>query len=512
MAAKPPKKKFVHLADMAPGAARNKRVAALAANPGSRSKIPTALLPAKYQAGRKTAQRIAEENATLYNPAQILSGNDLRKSVRGLVSAQIDPQVAAFSQGIKTITGQRNATLDRAAQIAGGYNAATAASAAGLSSAGQQLAAQVAAQGQKTQDVLTGIQAEDASRRAADVALRGQGLQGPDQAAQALDLAKVNAAGATSSATAQAAAQAAGASNLAGTIAATAPMRANDQQFALASKFNQQIADMTSKRAEAEAQRGPLTAQTLEKERQDQFTNLATMKGLDLKASDLQETIRKNQATESLTKAAITQRNLDSIRDAKTAHEKNVFDQRYKRAQLDIKRGIDPITGKPLPKKPQSQADALNAWKLKFARDHGYLPKTGPPTKGKGNEPGDVPTLTPNESSKQQGKFASIQSQISGATSKKGGPGKYDRHQNARDYLEANPATDPLYVSAALDMIYDGHVSRTNANKLHKRGLTVKDLGLTSYQEFKRKGGLLKPGRRPGPAGSIPFIGATRRG
>jgi hypothetical protein len=482
------KKKFVHLADMAPGAARNKRVAALVANPGTRSKVPLALLPAKYQAGRKTAQRMAQENATLYNPAQILSGKDLRSAVKSTVNLQLNPQIAAYDRGIGTITNQRNSTLGRAAQYSSGYDAATAASAAGLSGAGQQLAAQIAAQGQNTQNVLQGIQQDDSSRRAADVALRGQGLQGPDEAAHALDLAKVNAAGATSSATNQAAAQAGAASNLAGTIAAVAPMRAQDQQFALAGKFNQQIADMTAKRADVEASRGDLTSSTLQKMRNDQFTNLATMKGLDLKASDLQETVRKNKATEALTGAAITQRNLDSVRDAKTAHEKNVFDQRYKRAQLDIKRGIDPVTGKRLPKnaKPQTAADALNAWKLKFARDHGYLPSTGAPKPGGSN--GGKPPLTANERISQAQKFGGISNAVNNAVKDFPGDRKGAGTKAARAILTEKPEVDPLYVSIALDMAYDGHISRPNTKKLKARGIKVADLtGVTSFTDWQRK-------------------------
>jgi len=62
---------------------------------------------------------------------------------------------------------------------------------------------------------------------------------------------------------------------------------------------------------------------------------------------------------------------------AKTAADQAKADADYKRAQIDIKRGIDPITGKPLPKKPQSASDALAAWKLQYAKDHGVLPSTG---------------------------------------------------------------------------------------------------------------------------------------
>jgi hypothetical protein len=482
------KKKFVHLADMAPGAARNARVAALAANPGTRSKIPLALLPAKYQAGRKTAQRMAQENATLYNPAQILSGKDLRSAVKSTVDLQLNPQVAAFDRGIGTITNQRNSTLGRAAQYSSGYDAATAASAAGLSGAGQQLAAQIAAQGQNTQNVLSGIQSDDSTRRAADTALRGEGLQGPDQAAQQLNLAKANAAGATSSATNQAAAQAGSAANLAGTIAAVAPMRAQDQQFALAGKFNQQIADMTAKRADVEASRGDLTSTTLQKMRNDQFTNLATMKGLDLKASDLQETVRKNKATEDLTGRAIEQRDTASRRTARTAGERATAKAATDRANIDIKRGIDPITGRPLPKKPQSGADALARFRLDFLRKHGYLPSTGAPTGGPGSraKPADV--------QKAQSRYTTVSSQIgriarqllagqltvpdpkNPKSTVKVDPGSHGRNWIVSNYLDAHPTADPLYISISADMAFDGHISKRNQDKLHARGLKVKDL------------------------------------
>jgi hypothetical protein len=45
----------------------------------------------------------------------------------------------------------------------------------------------------------------------------------------------------------------------------------------------------------------------------------------------------------------------------------------------------------------------------------------------------------------------------------------------------------PLYTSVALDVLIDGHVSQYNARRLHARGLTVEDLGLPSYTDFKNK-------------------------
>jgi hypothetical protein len=106
---------------------------------------------------------------------------------------------------------------------------------------------------------------------------------------------------------------------------------------------------------------------------------------LILKASDLQETVRSNKAQENIATTAIGQRDLASKRSADAAHAKRILDskqfnrklansQAYQQAQIDIKRGIDPVTGKKLPKSSKtSGADALNRWKLDYARKHGYL-------------------------------------------------------------------------------------------------------------------------------------------
>jgi hypothetical protein len=295
----------------------------------------------------------------------------------------------------------------------------------------------------------------------------------------------------------QGAAQAAGASELGNTIAATAGIRANDNMAVLANTFNKQIAEAQANRAAVESTRGDLTTQTLNKMRNDQFTNLATMKGLDIKASDLQETVRSNKATEGIAAATLKVKSLKDFRDAQNDHEKNVFDQRYKTAQIDIKRGVDPVTGKKLPKKPGSASDALNRWKLKFAQAHGYLPSAGK----KGGADGG-PSLTTNEKTTQVGKFAPAYNTLKSAVD----PQKMKRSEAGAKFLKSNPTVDPLYASVALDMIYDGHVSRQNADRLHQRGLTVKDLNLKSYASWLKEN--KKAGRQSsGSASKIPGIG-----
>ena len=495
--------KSIPLSSMTP-AARRKRIAVLAKNPGTRSSIPDKYLPAQFKAARATAQRVKTENATIYNPTAVLGGNDLRNAVKSEVDLNLNPQIAAYDKNIKDLGAARDIASSRLGGYFDLYNKQAATSAANLSNSGNALVQQLAAAGKQTQDTLGGVQADIDSRSASDAALRGSGLQDFGRANAAVDFNKAQAAGATQSAVGAAAGQVGGTNTLAGTIAAVAPMRAGDQQFALAGKFNQQIADMTSKRAATEATRGPLTTQTLDKMRQDQFTNLATMKGLDIKQADLQETARSHQANEALTNKAINQRNLASVRTASSAAERLKADKAYKAAQIQIKRGIDPVTGKKLPHggKAQSGADALNRWKLKFAQSHGYLPSTGA---GKGGS-GGTPSLTPNERTKQIGKFASLQSTVQSGIQSQGGVSKYGRVKAAKDFLasKAGKGADPLYVSASLDMLYDGHVSRANAEKLHQRGLTVKDLGLTGYQEWARKhrGG-------KGASKKVPGIGPT---
>lgn len=59
------------------------------------------------------------------------------------------------------------------------------------------------------------------------------------------------------------------------------------------------------------------------------------------------------------------------------------------------------------------------------------------------------------------------------------------------------PKFDQLYASVALDVAYDGHVSRRNAQKLHQMGLTLKDLGLPSYSSKQTPNRPTSINRRP---------------
>lgn len=49
------------------------------------------------------------------------------------------------------------------------------------------------------------------------------------------------------------------------------------------------------------------------------------------------------------------------------------------------------------------------------------------------------------------------------------------------------PSFDDAYVQAALDVAYDGHLSRATQNMLHRRGIKVRQLGLPTYQQWRAR-------------------------
>jgi len=66
----------------------------------------------------------------------------------------------------------------------------------------------------------------------------------------------------------------------------------------------------------------------------------------------------------------------------------------------------------------------------------------------------------------------------------------YDKSGNAVN-IPGVPSFEELYASIALDLAYDGHISRRNVQELHRAGIKVKPLG------YKTPGAL--PKKRKGP-------------
>jgi len=64
---------------------------------------------------------------------------------------------------------------------------------------------------------------------------------------------------------------------------------------------------------------------------------------------------------------------------------------------------------------------------------------------------------------------------------------------------EVKAAKSELLLSAALDHTYDSHLSRKTQRQLHKRGVKVSPLGVTTYAQYRKKAARSAPlyGRKP---------------
>jgi hypothetical protein len=295
------------------------KYSALLNDPNTRAAVPTRFLSPAQQKMRVVARQRKAENQTLYNPNALLSGDTLRRAVKSEVDAQINPQLAAYDRQTAQLRQQGTVTSQRLGGYYGQLQATMPAAQAAQQSSASALAAQLAGIGQHSQDVITQAQQEAQARGVQDQALRGTGLDaGMSQRLAAEFAAQKGAAAAqTSIAASQAGAQAMGSQGVAGTMAAVLPARALDAQTVLASNQQRQIDDVLGKRADVEAQRGGLTADTLNKLRQQQFENSAAAQTLHLKGVSEQ-----NSATAAAARIAETakgRRASERARQASTA-------------------------------------------------------------------------------------------------------------------------------------------------------------------------------------------------
>jgi hypothetical protein len=72
--------------------------------------------------------------------------------------------------------------------------------------------------------------------------------------------------------------------------------------------------------------------------------------------------------------------------------------------------------------------------------------------------------------------------------------GKKKLHEDGTPVMKTVPAVPPLpqvksqlLLSAALDIAYDGHLSRRNQRLLHERGVKIGPLGVTTYGQYQRQ-------------------------
>lgn len=85
-------------------------------------------------------------------------------------------------------------------------------------------------------------------------------------------------------------------------------------------------------------------------------------------------------------------------------------------ADVDISRGVDPVTGQPLPADPLSPSAQKTQADLDYFNKHGYYPPTGPPKPAKPEK--DPDALTPAQQRAADAKKAKHQTDVAAATGK----------------------------------------------------------------------------------------------
>jgi hypothetical protein len=461
------------------------------ANPGLRSKIKDAQL--KKLSPKLYAQRVSirrqKQRDALLDPTQILSGANLRQYVNSEVDAEtrpqldeIDKQIGQTTTGAQQYTADSNASSDRvmaslAAQLAG-QNQSNAAAAA-------------------RQDQIN-AQAQTAITDAGEAATRN--LQGADPklvSGPLAQLAEQTAAAHTASATtgAAAATRSANASNaysgLISTMQGAAAMQKGEAARSIADKATNTLTGLRQDRQNVVAKRGTLRTKYTQDAMQQGFVNYATAKGLQLDMSQFAESVRSHKAGEAID------------RDQLSAQTQAA------QAKIDADQG---------------KADAAAAAGAAKINEHGYRAddwadltvaqrrqiieqdkKTG-----KGAATGPKPAAPD--------KVESVNTEIQNAlkvAAKAAKGGKVSRQAIGDALMKGQKASKDngntaiakvsrqLYAGIALDVAYDGHVSRTNAARLHKLGIKVSDLGLPSYAQWKAQQGRTTRARRNPLVGTV---------
>lgn len=305
------------------------------ANPGERSKVSDADLK-RYApdlfAKRQYNVRRANENATLYNPNALLSGESLRTAANASAAADLNPAIAAKGREAYDLGSQR----DQVAKIiAGIYNqiAPQVAGAVGQATTGsQRLSEGLAKSGTDYQGTIDQAQGAFKTQSEQDRAIRGTGLDAGTSQRLAAEFVgqRDRAAAATYGAQSLATAQSQGAIDRAGTEAAVLPAQATRDVAQSGNKFNTGIVEALGAKSDLEGTRGQLAMKYLTDLRKSEFEKSATAETLKLKG----------------------------------------FEAATGRANVT---GIDPSTGKPIP-----TAKKESTYEKEFAKSaakYGYDPK-----------------------------------------------------------------------------------------------------------------------------------------
>jgi len=449
------------------------------ADPGLRSALPDRYLSPAQRASRRRNSFLR----SISNPAGTLAGPGLVNAAHQISDSEFAPLLADIGNQEKTIDTRAATTGDFAKRYYGDLNSIFGSTLGAQDRANTAAVTGAQQRGAATTGAISAADQATQARMARDAVVRGADVQGDSVANQAARTAAAQAQAAQESGRAQQAASDFGGAQAAFLrgLQGAAGQQGGEVQGQIAARQSQDQAALSSERAKLRASQVGQFTDTLLKLRQQEADNLFTKAGLNL-----------------------DQAKLDAASQPSASDQKTAADLAFFKSH-----GYYPQTG---PTKGPSASEKKTQQEIDFFNKHGYYPTTGPPKKGKGSGP-DWGT------SAQQG---TAQDEVGSALrdAKRLKAAGYDRHKAATSLLsgaKGEPVLDPktgkpvlvtdpktkvttkkmtgsldshdaLWTSVALDVLYDGHISRYNAKRLHARGLKVEDLGYPSYTDYKKKG------------------------
>lgn len=445
-------------------------------NPGQRSTIPDAYLkalsPKLYQT-RLTNKTNATRTATndkLYDPTRALSGSEIYSLAKAQVSAAYDPAINSAITDRKTAIANDAALAERVAgyqQMASGALASAHEAAQG---GAKDLAAQLAATHGGLLASLDKDQANSQAGVASDTALRGADVTQGLSARLASDFQQQR-AGVAANAAAQENAGNAGAQGWAGLIGmmqGAQAIRGADSAAQIGAANAGREYSLTQGIQDLRAKKGEAQTTQINSLRQSEFEKGAAIETLGIKQQTA-DTATSKAAFDAKYKTAVLKAN-NSFKEA--SQELNELKQRQahgdRSAALNEKIKEANAREKSTARQLDIAQGNLDNARERTGIDAAKLP-SAEDTKGQ--------WLPPVAQAHAISDFHRLQSDPTLRKMRKDGKTR----QEAADAITTSDKwgkLDPALITAALDMVYVGHLSPGTAAKLHRAKVKVSGLGV----------------------------------
>lgn len=439
-------------------------------DPNKRKNIPMSQLPPKYRAARqrrldkekarKAASAPSKPAATnpLLNPTVPLVGKNLDRAASAVANAAYRPQIATADRqiaGAEARTGALDERMGNIARDVGGADAAASGRMEAISNRVRENLAKIAQEGQN---------AVDATGQAAQAAIAGTpaGLEGSAAERLAAERGALSARQAGTSTAYRSSNEILSGvdERFQGAMGGINQARLAERRIAANLQQGNRVGELRSARMDLAARRSDTKADALTKLRQQSFENLVVGQELGIKQQDI--------AADA--KAANAER--------KARAQEKAADRALRRQLARIQRDTT-LTATEKREAAQSARDAAN----RRSRERIAAQR------GKGSGPGgSAETRTSLQHGTAQDRIKGAESWARQAKS----TGKVTRQEAGQALLRglaSAPKTTQLFASIALDMAWDGHVSARNVEELHRRGYSVKQLGLKTRGARVRRGG-----------------------